>query len=208
MRKYARRHRIAVVVATGLVAMLAAFVVVQRVQLQRTRLERDRANRERDRATRITDFMTGMFHVSDPNEQRGNSVTAREILDKASKNIETGMAKDPDAQAQMMQVMGTVYDSLGLFSRAKDLEQQSLDIRRRVLGPEHPDTLNSMSNLAGVLWAERRLPESEKLNRETLNLYRRVLGPENPQALRLMHNLAFVLSLEGRYTEAEKLDRE
>src|SRR6267154_1171991 len=48
MRKYARRHRIAVVVATGLVAMLAAFVVVQRVQLQRTRLERDRANRERD----------------------------------------------------------------------------------------------------------------------------------------------------------------
>jgi eukaryotic-like serine/threonine-protein kinase len=76
------------------------------------------------------------------------------------------------------------------------------------LGPEHPQTLNSMSNLAGVLSAERRLPESEKLNRETLNLYRRVLGPENPQALRLMHNLAFVLSLEGRYTEAEKLDRE
>jgi len=54
--------------------------------------------------------MTNMFQVSDPSEQRGNSVTAREILDKASNAIKTGMAKDPDAQAQMMQVMGDVYD--------------------------------------------------------------------------------------------------
>src|SRR5262249_42904451 len=61
LRKYARRHRIAVAVAAGLVMMLGAFVVIQGVLLRRTRLERDRANRERDRATRITDFMTGMF---------------------------------------------------------------------------------------------------------------------------------------------------
>src|SRR5262249_12223061 len=129
MRKYARRHRIAVTVATGLVVVLAAFAVAQRVQLQRTRLERDRANRERDRATRITDFMTGMFNVSDPSEARGNSITAREILDKASKDIGTGLAKDPEAQAQMMQVMGDVYGDLGLFPRAQALHQQSMEIR-------------------------------------------------------------------------------
>src|SRR5262249_28373057 len=119
MRKYARRHRMAV--AAGLVAMLATFAVAQRVQLQRTRIERDRANRERDRATRITDFMTGMFNVSDPSEARGNSVTAREILDKASNDIGTGLAKDPDAQAEMMHVMAKVYISLGLYSRASAL---------------------------------------------------------------------------------------
>src|SRR5260370_40202201 len=102
-RKYIRRHRLGVAVATGLLAILPAFAVVQDVQLQRTRLERDRANRERDRATRITDFMTGMFQVSDPSEQRGNSVTAREILDKASSDIKTGLPKDPDAQAGMIQ---------------------------------------------------------------------------------------------------------
>src|SRR5216684_5823840 len=207
-RKYIRRHRLGVAVAMGLIAMLAAFAVAQRVQLQRTRLERDRANRERDRATRITDFMTGMFKVSDPSEQRGNSVTAREILDKASKNIETGMAKDPDAQAQMMQVMGTVYDSLGLFSRAKDLEQQSLDIRRRVLGPEHPDTLNSMSDLADALNHDGHYAEAVKLNRETLEIRRHVLGPENPDTLNSMDNLGDALWADGHYAEAEKVDRE
>src|SRR6266853_2086760 len=207
-RKYIRRHRLGVAVATGLLAILPAFAVVQRVQLQRTRLERDRANRERDRATRITDFMTGMFHVSDPNEQRGNSVTAREILDKASKNIETGMAKDPDAQAQMMQVMGTVYDSLGLFSRAKDLEQQSLDIRRRVLGPENPDTLNSMNDLADALNHDGHYAEAVKLNRETLEIRRHVLGPEHADTLNSMDNLGDALWADGHYAEAEKVDRE
>src|SRR5216683_1039133 len=208
IRKYARRHRIAVAVATGLVAMLAAFAVVQRVQLQRTRLERDRANRERDRATRITDFMTGMFHVSDPNEQRGNSVTAREILDKASNDIKTGMAKDPDAQAQMMQVIGDVYNSLGLFSRAKDLEQQSLEIRKHVLGPKHPDTLNSMNDLADALNHDGHYAEAVKLNRETLEIRHHVLGPENPDTLNSMDNLGDALWADGNYAEAEKVDRE
>ncbi len=72
--------------------------MLQAFQLRRITRERDRANRERDRATRITDFMTGMFKVSDPSQARGNSVTAREILDKASNDMGTGLAKDPEVQ--------------------------------------------------------------------------------------------------------------
>lgn len=215
LRKYARRHRIWVAVATGLVVVLAAFSVLQRVQLQRTRLERDRANRERDRAnrerdraTRITDFMTGMFSVSDPSEARGNTITAREILDQASQNISTGLAKDPEAQAQMMQVMGDVYERLGLYPRAQELQQQSMQIRQRVLGPDHPDTLESMNSLAADLDDSGRYAEAEKLEREALDISRRVLGPENPDTLRLMSNLGNTLWQEGRYPEAAKLNRE
>ena len=45
LRKYARRHRVAVGVAAGLVLLLAAFSVLQAVQLRRITRERDRANR-------------------------------------------------------------------------------------------------------------------------------------------------------------------
>ena len=207
-RKYIRRHRLGVAVATGLLAILPAFAVVQRVQLQRTRLERDRANRERDRATRITGFMTGMFQVSDPSEQRGNSVTAREILDKASKDIEIGLAKDPETQAQMMHVMGDVYEKLGLYPRAQALQQQSMEIRQRVLGPEHPDTLTSMNDLALDLDDSGHYAEAEKLEREALDISRRVLGLEHPDTLMLMSNLGNTLWQEGHYREAEKLNRE
>ena len=121
---------VAVGVAAMLVVLLAAFAVIQALQLRRITLERDRANR-------ITDFMTGMFKVSDPGQARGNQVTAHEILDKASSQIESGLASDPELQTQMMMVMGLVYANLGLYDRAESLLRHAADIRLRQLGPEN-----------------------------------------------------------------------
>jgi len=120
--KYIRRHRVGVAVAAGLLVVLISFGVAQTLQLRRTK-------RERDRADRIMAFMTGMFKVSDPSAARGNSITAREILDKASKEIDAGLAKDPEQQAQMMQVMGDVYDNLGLYPQATSLLTRAAGIR-------------------------------------------------------------------------------
>jgi len=208
IRKYVGRHRVGVAVAAGVVLLLVGSGVVQAVQLRRTARERDRANRERDRATHVTDFMTGMFKVADPSEARGNTITAREILDKASTDIETGLTKDPELQAQMMNIMGNVYYNLGLYPRGQLLQQQSMEIRERVLGPRHPDTLDSMNSLAVVLDDEGHYPEAEKLDRETLEIRNRVLGPEHPDTLGSKNNLANVLDDEGHYPEAEKLYRE
>ena len=201
LQKYVRRHRIGVAAAGALAFLLAGFAVVQAMQLQRT-------TRERDRANRITDFMTSMFKVSDPSEARGSSITAREILDKASKDIGPGLAKDPELQAQMMDVMGNVYKGLGVYSQAHTLLARAVDIRRRVLGSDHPDTLHSIDNLAWVLRQEGHLAEAEKLEQETLDIERRVLGPEHRDTAHSMNALAGILYSEGRFPEAEKLLRE
>ena len=110
-------------------ALLIAFAVTQSIQLRHI-------ERERDRGDRITQFMTGMFKVSDPNEARGNTITAREILDKASGQINTELAKDPELQAQLMEVMGSVYRISG-FSRAPNHCWSSLFERAAcIFGPE------------------------------------------------------------------------
>jgi eukaryotic-like serine/threonine-protein kinase len=208
IRKYAARHRIALGTAAGLLVLLAGFVVTQAIELHRIKLERNRATRERDRANRITDFMTGMFKVSNPSEARGNAVTAREILDKASKDIDTGLVKDPELQAQMMYVMGSVYDNLGLYGRAQLLEQQSMEIRKRVLGPENQDTLRSMYLVAWNIERQGHYAEAEKLQRQALDVQKRVLGLENLDTLRSAIFLAYVMHDEGNYVEAERLGRE
>jgi eukaryotic-like serine/threonine-protein kinase len=200
-RKYIRRHRLAVGFAASVAVLLLAFAAMMAVQTVRI-------SRERDRANRITDFMKGMFKVSDPSEARGNSVTAREILDKASKEIDTGLTNDPETRAQLMDVMGEVYQSLGLYSRAQPLLEQAVAIDRRVLGPKNPQTLRSMSNMAWLLNREGKLTEAEKLQRETLEVQRQVLGGEQPDTLESMRHLASTLDNEGHYAEAEKLDRE
>ncbi len=208
LRKYARRHRVAVGVAVGLVLLLAAFSLVQATQLRRITRERDRANRERDRATRITDFMTGMFKVSDPSEARGNSVTAREILDKASNDMGAGLAKDPDVQSQMMQVMATTYTNIGLYGRAHELAKRALDARMSLHGPDDPKTLQSMTQLGWILDREGHYPEAEKLDRQALAGERRVVGPEDPLTLETMDDLALIMEGLGHAEETEKLERE
>ncbi len=208
LRKYVRRHRVAVGIAAALVILLAAFSVLQSVDLRRITNERDRANRERDRATRITDFMAGMFKVPDPNEARGNSVTAREILDKASMGIETGLAKDPELQAEMMYVMGRTYDGLGLFSKAESLLRRSADIRLRVLGPKNGDTLAAQSLLGWELGRLGRYSEAENLLRPALSNSKAVLGTSNVTTMELLFFLSSSLASEGRFAEAEPLARE
>jgi len=208
LRKYVRRHRVAVGVVAGLVLLLAAFSVLQALQLRRITRERDRATRERDRATRITDFMTGMFKVSDPSEARGNSVTAREILDKASNDMQKGLAKDPEVQSQMMQVMAATYTNLGLYARAHELAERALDARLSLLGPDHQKTLESMTQLGWILSREGRFDEAEKMERQALVGERRTLGPEDPLTLETMDHLAVILQNQGHYDEEEKLERE
>jgi serine/threonine protein kinase len=166
-RKYIRRHRLGVAMAAAGVLLLAIFAVSQSIQLRRIR-------RERDRADRITQFMTGMFKIADPSEARGNTVTAREILDKASREINTGLAHDPELQAQMMYTMAGTYAGLGLYRRAESLEERVVDIRQRIFGPQHPETLRARTRLAVDLLLEGSYVEAERMARETLKTRREV----------------------------------
>jgi eukaryotic-like serine/threonine-protein kinase len=200
-RKYIRRHRLGVAVAGVGVLLLVGFAIVQGVQLRNIR-------RERDRADRITQFMAGMFKVSNPSEARGNTVSAREILDKASKEIDTGLSNDPELQAKMMYTMADTYHGLGLYTQAQPLLERAVEIQRRVLGLRNPDTLRSMHLLATVIADQGHYAEAEKLYRETLDIQRRALGPEHPDTLISMRRLAITLCVEGRCDEAEKLQRE
>ena len=39
---------------------------------------------------------------------------------------------------------------MGEYAKAEPLFQEALQIRQKVLGPEHPDTAQSLNNLAGL----------------------------------------------------------
>ncbi len=200
-KKYIQRHKFGVAAATTLAFLVIAFGVMQTIQLRKI-------TRERDRADRVTAFMKGMFKVSNPSEARGNDIRAREILDKSAKDIDTGLANDPELQAEMMNVMGTVYQSLGLTSKADPLLRRSLEVRQHILGPRNPDTLQSQQDLSVAVLAESHYPEAEKLCRQTMETRRQVLGPEHHDTVDSMVQLARILGFESQYDEAEKLNRD
>jgi eukaryotic-like serine/threonine-protein kinase len=200
-RKYLRRHAAGVIVAAAALVVVAAFGAIQAVQLRRV-------TRERDRADRISEFMTNMFKVSDPSEARGNSITVREILDKSSNEISTGLARDPELQIQLLTTMGNVYVGLGVFSRAQSMFEAAVTIAHRSGGSNNPATLNAMTGLASLWLREGKYSDAENLLRKTVALQSQVLGHNHELTLRSRRALAGTLQGEGKFKEAEVLQRE
>ena len=72
-------------------------------------------------------------------------------------------------------------------------------------GEDHPDTLNSMGNLALLHHNQGNLNEAERLYRDALDKMKKKLGPQHPDTLALMNNLASLLQAQGKLSEAKTL---
>jgi tetratricopeptide (TPR) repeat protein len=206
--KFARRHKMGVGAATAGLMMLLVFAVTMTVQAARIARERDQTRLEAATANQALDFLTGLFEVSNPSEARGNSITAREILDKGAAEIEESLADQPVAQARLMSTMGEVYLGLGLYSEAEPLLTRSAEIRRRELGGDHPDTLESINKVGAVFHYQGKLDEAEAHLREALETRRRVLGEDDPATLMSINNMAALIQQRGKLDEAESYRRE
>jgi len=205
IRKLMGRHKVPFAAAGVLLVAIVGSAIVAIVQAERIAAERDRANRETKTARRVSEFLTGLFKVSDPDEARGNAITAREILDKGTETIGKDLAGEPEVLARLMLTIGTVYANLGLYRTALPIVEQSVETERRILGEENLETLAAMHALATLYTNLARYPEAEKLYAQVIEDRRRLLGEEHPDTLSSMAALAFVDLILGRYAEAEKV---
>lgn len=79
-------------------------------------------------------------------------------------------------------------------------------LRRLVLGEDHPDTLESATNLAINLYALGHHEQARQLQQDTLTSRRRVLGDDHPRTMASARNLAAGLRALGRDDEANQLE--
>jgi len=75
----------------------------------------------------------------------------------------------------------------------------------RLLGPDHPDTLASVNNLAITCQEAGRKAEAVRLHERALAGRVRALGPEHPDTLASRNNLAIACQEVGRKAEAVRL---
>jgi CHAT domain-containing protein/tetratricopeptide (TPR) repeat protein len=96
----------------------------------------------------------------------------------------------------------------GLYSEGISACQRQLEVRRRILGEEHPDVATSLVNLGDMLWAKGDTAGVEPLLREALAMDRKLLGEEHPDVASSLESLGLLLQRKGDYAGAEPLFRE
>src|SRR3984957_15640351 len=138
--KFVKRHWLPVSAAAAATFMIVAFSVTTYEQSLRIAAERDRAAQQRERAEHeraraeeVSSFLVNLFKLSDPEENRGNQVTARELLDSGAKRLEAGLQNQPETKAALLSTVGAVYDSLGQFKDALPILDEALHLQ----GPSH-----------------------------------------------------------------------
>jgi serine/threonine protein kinase len=178
LRKLMARHRAAVGFAAVLLMVLVGFAATMTYQARRIAEARDRASLEADTSREIADFLIELFEVSDPSENRGNTVTARELLEKGAERIEGSLTDRPLVQARLMDTMGKVHRSLGLFERADELLEDAVRLRRSTPGDE-AGLATSLFNKAELKHYQEELDEAEPAYREALDLQLRLYGENN-----------------------------
>ena len=212
-REQRRRQRQLFAIASGAVAGmvltsgLAAVALIARATAERQTII---AKREAETAKQTTRFLVDLFRISDPSEARGNTVTAREMLDKGAARIDRELTGQPDVQATLMDTVGTVYMGLGLYKEARPLLTRAVDQRRGLPGTSPVVLSDSLSHLGELAYWQADLPVAEKSYREAIAYESaQPATPQNRAALaKSLHGLGEVLQSAGRYEDAEKSFRE
>jgi tetratricopeptide (TPR) repeat protein len=203
--RFVRRHRV-VVVAGALVALsLIGGLAAAGVSLVRARRAEALARREAETARRVSDFVADLFRVSDPSEARGNTVTAREILDRGAQRVHTELSGQPEVQARLMETIGTVYSQLGLFGQAQPLLEEALLHRRERLPDEDPEVQGNMLQLGRLAQQQGRFAVAESLYRASLGLTEHAHGPDSPRLVPALNGLGGLFVTRGRFAEGESL---
>ena len=88
------------------------------------------------------------------------------------------------------------------------MQEQILNLSKKLFGEEHPKTLDAMNNLAWTLTTIGRDAEALTLLEVALPAYKRILGADHPDTFGCADTMIHALNGLGRNEEAIALQKE
>jgi serine/threonine-protein kinase len=204
--KFLRRNTAPVLAVALVILALAGGIIGTLRQARIARQERDHAQLEATKAEAVTRFLQRMLSSADP-RTGGPEVTVASLLDQASQRIDQELRADPATEAAVRTTMGLAYLGLGMYDLAEKQIQRSLDIRRRLLGPEDIDVAMNLHHLALIVMERGDPVAAESLCRNALRLVEAKTGVDSLEMASLTGTLATLRLRLGDFEQAEQLHR-
>ena len=191
-------------------ALAAEAQVVE--QRDRVLLEKKRADDAAATAQAVNNFLENDLLAqasarvqSRPDTKPDPELKVRTALDRAAAAIPGKFDQQPAVEASIRQTIGKAYFDLGVYREAQRHWERAVELRQQALGPDHSDTLASLSALADAYRVQSAFKQAEPLLTKVLETQRRLLGEENPATLSSMNGLAMLYLDQGNHKQAEPL---
>jgi non-specific serine/threonine protein kinase/serine/threonine-protein kinase len=212
MRKFVRKHRVGVIAASLVGLALLAGAVGTTLGDIEANARRRQAETNLAFATKGNEILGSVFEGLDPNDNNATvgelRSALRENLKKAVRELDGAAIGDPEIVAGMQTRLGRSLTTLDEAPGAIVVLTKAVETRKARLGPDHPDTLTSMHDLAMAYLQAEKLDLSVPLFEQSLRLHRAKLGPDHPQTLANMNDLAVAYEKAGKLELAVPLHEE
>jgi len=137
--KFARRNRYALAAALLMIAVCIGATAISLRQAQRTSEQAARAQAARQ-------FLVGVFEQAGPDESKGKSMTAHQLLEKGERQLSGRFVDQPATRADLTGLIGGLYWNVGDYERALTLLKEAENLTQ---DPRVPDEVKAR-NLAAL----------------------------------------------------------
>lgn len=197
-RKFILRNKLLSAATAAILLLIVVYAVTITRHSRQTRMAFEQAQNEAEKSAQVVEFMLGMFEEGDPRANPGDNITARELLDRGLQEANQ-LDNRPELQANMFNVIGRVYTSLGRYEDAGEILERAVEIQRRHAGEESTETARYLNDLAVALTRQGRYEKAHALHSEALGILTDRYGENHPMvadAKSLMSSWIPVVGLE------------
>ncbi len=167
------------------------------------RWQTERAIHEAERANAVQEYLVEIFAAAAPGEPTSGLPDTRALLERGRAGVLTGFEDRPETRAELLTVLARIHRQMGLYAEAREMAEEAVALRTRLLGDAHPTRLASVFELGEVLRLSQTLTEARPLFESALALAER--GTSEPLlTARIRQSLGIVQSLAGEHTVGER----
>ena len=199
--KLTRRHR---KMLAGALAAVLLLVGVGIFHVNQVAIERDEAERQAATAEEAVDFMAELFESNDPYQENGDTITARELLERGEERIGE-LSERPAVQAELLNAMGRAHLGLGNYEMSDSLHQEALQLSDRLGDDLHPGTAASLYHLAIVKGYQGHYAAAESLQTKSLSMRRELYEPPHRKIAESLNHLGWTRQQRGALSDADSL---
>ncbi len=200
--RYARRNRVALVLAACVVLALVVGSIVSLQQARRAETEAQTARRELARAERVSDFLASLYREQDPLQRETLTTRPPEILiAEAVARVQIELEDDPLSQAKLLQVLGEAQLNLSKLDAAR----KTLDLAAQNASASGAGLLNAAidAQLGVLARRELRNEDAEKLFDQALRQAAQLAGVDSIEVGRINALAAPALIAVSRFNDAK-----
>ncbi len=216
LQKTVQRNRL-LFAGVGVIALLlVSGLIVVSMSLageHRSRREAEIAQLKAEAASsksqQVTKFLEDMLNGVEPSVALGRDTTMlREILNRTADRVGKEMTNQPAIEAELLSMLGTLYEQIGNYDRAEEIHRSALAIRRNLFGEESSEAAKSLNDLGLALMDNNKFQEAEEVHMHALAIRRRHYGSENADTATSLNDLSSVYRQETKLAQAEPMARQ